>query len=74
MLNTKDQQLIDKYLASGGNVTRQEYIEKLPEPSTNLIASHSIDYDSITGRRIYKNLGKMGQILPLDQTTLNYGD
>lgn len=73
-MNTRNQQLIEEYLASGGNVTRQETVDKLPEPHPNPTISHSIEYDLHTGKRIYQNLGKMGNILPLDETTLNYGD
>ena len=73
-MNTKNKQLIDEYIASGGNITRQEPVDKLPEPHPDPIRSDSIEYDLFTKRRIYNNLGNMSQILPTDPTTLNYGD
>lgn len=67
------QQLINKYIQEGGNITRQEPVDKLPEPHPNPIKTESIHYTK-TGKRIYYNLGNMSQILPIDITTLNYGD
>ena len=67
------QQLIDEYIASGGNVTIIPAIEDKHKPATNLIAQSSdIEYD-IHGQRVYRYLNKISYSIEQDPTTHNYG-
>ena len=67
------QQLIDEYIANGGNVTVIPAIEDKHEPATNLIAQSSdIEYDR-HGKRVYRHLNKISYSIEQDPTTLNYG-
>lgn len=68
-----DQQLIDEYLASGGNVTIIPAVEEKHEPATNrLIPTQDISVDD-TGKRVYRYLNKIQYSIEQDKTTLNYG-
>ena len=68
-----DQQLIDNYLANGGNITIIPAVEDKHEPATNrLIPTQNISVDH-TGKRVYRHLNKISYSIEQDPTTLNYG-
>ena len=71
---TKDQELINNYLASGGTIKVYSEAEQVFEPyKGTLIPSNSkIKYDS-KGNRVYQNLGKTPLIASVDESKLNYG-
>jgi hypothetical protein len=70
-----DQELIEQYLANGGTITRiEQVLEPVQSKPTKLIPTESPRHYLPNGNRDYKYLGKTWNILPIDQTTLNYGD
>ena len=67
------QQLIDEYIASGGNVTIIPAVEEKHEPATNrLMPTQFISVDRM-GKRVYRYLNKIQYSIEQDKTTLNYG-
>ena len=67
------QQLIDEYIASGGNVTIIPAVEEKHEPATNrLMPTQFISVDHM-GKRVYRYLNKIQYSIEQDKTTLNYG-
>ena len=67
------QQLIDEYLANGGNVTIIPAVEDKHEPATcKLIPTQNNSVDH-TGKRVYRYLNKIQYSIEQDKTTLNYG-
>lgn len=71
---SKDQELIEKYLASGGTIKRCEDVDLVFEPyKGKLIPSQSkIKYDR-NGNRIYQHLNKLCLNNSVDESRLNYG-
>ena len=68
-----DQQLIDEYIANGGNVTVIPATEDKYEPAINrLIPTQHISVDHM-GKRVYRYLNKIQYSIEQDKTTLNYG-
>ena len=67
------QQLIDEYIASGGNVTIIPAVEEKHEPATNrLITTQNISADH-TGKREYRYLINIQYSIDQVKTTLNNG-
>lgn len=71
---SKDQELIAKYLASGGTIKRCEEVLPVCEPyKGKLTPSQSkIKYDR-NGNRIYQHLNKLCLNNSVDESSLNYG-
>ena len=71
---TKDQELINNYLASGGTIKVYSEAEQVFEPYKGILipSSSKIKYDS-KGNRVYQNLGKTPLMASVDESKLNYG-
>lgn len=70
-----DQELIDQYLANGGTITRiEQVLEPVQSKPAKLIPTESPKDYLPNGKRNYKYLGKTPNIIPIDETTLNYGN
>ena len=70
---TKDQELINNYLASGGTIKIYSEAEQVFEPyKGTLIPTSKIKYDR-NGKRVYQNLGKTPLMTPIDESKFNYG-
>ena len=69
-----DEQLTAQYLANGGTITKLPAVEPKYERYEGKLQSTGAKpvYD-MYDRRIYQNLDKTINVLPLDETTLNYG-
>ena len=71
-----DQQLIDEYLANGGNITKLPASEEKFEPIPNKLliqTGQPIQYDNY-GKRVYQHLNKTFYEIETDVTMLNYGE
>lgn len=71
---TKDQELIEQYLSSGGTIKVFSEAEEVFEPyKGTLISSTSKVKYNRNGNRVYENLGKTSLMTPVDESKLNYG-
>ena len=71
---SKDQELIDNYLASGGTIKKFSEAEEVNTPYTGpkVTTEPSMEYDR-NGNRLYRYLNKICIGASLDETRLNYG-
>lgn len=70
-----DKELVDQYLANGGTIKQLPSHKEVFEPyQGKLQKSHTKPVFNSYGERIYQNLDKTMNILPTDETMLNYGE
>ena len=71
---TKDQELIEQYLYSGGTIKVFSEAEQVFEPykGTLIPSTSKVKYDR-NGKRVYENLGKTLLMTSMDESKLNYG-